>query len=169
MHDSELNREPKFWLVKLSDRKFNELKSSELRQVKTIRRAMGKIAQPGDICFFLGGDYRATTKTFQGAQAQWRLAAVYVVATSAEWHPFDNYQTELKLVARPELSIPLDVHEFDKGGASNKTKKDGSDPTAYGLYEIDESGVKTIIDMIEEYADDASGWGEAIEQWRKFA
>ena len=169
MHNSELDREPKFWLVKLSDRKFNELKSSDLRQVKTIRRSMGKNAQPGDICFFLGGDYRSSTKTFQGAQAQWRLAAVYVVATEAEWHPFDNFQTELKLVARPEMSIPLDVHEFDKKGAASRGKKDGSDPSAYGLYEIDESGVKSIMDMIEEFADDASGWGEAIEQWRKFA
>jgi len=142
------------WLIKLSARKYHELKDTPLEHVKKIRCPMGSAPRCGDFCFLVGDDYRNHDA---GPNDQhWRLGAIYEITSDPFWHPLAQFQSRLTLVTRPEISIPIAVHEFDRDDAPPARHKDPLNPVDFGVYELSPSALQGIEEAIEEFSSEFS-------------
>ena len=148
------------WMIKLSERKFHELKTSPEQHVKHLRRAMGATPRPGDVCFFVGGDYRNATAP--KSDHHWRLGAIYEVVSDPIWHPTQQFQSRLSLINRPEVSIPIAVHEYDRQGEAAPRRRDPKNPLHYGIYELNGTALQGIEGAIDEFASEYADLKQAF-------
>jgi tetratricopeptide (TPR) repeat protein len=101
--DQRSDKGSRIWMVKLSNSKYLELKSSHEEKIRSINKAMGEDPRPGDLCLLVGEDYA------EDGVSRLRLGAIYNVASDPIWHPVYNYQSVMTLVCRPEVSVPFEV------------------------------------------------------------
>jgi hypothetical protein len=159
-HMQKKNVEPRLWLIKLSAANFNAMRTTDESELWHITRPMGETPKPGDLVFFAGDDYLSKDKK----EKNWRLAAVYSVASDAKWHPINGFEHSLQMVSRPEMSIPIAVHDDLERRATSRKDVSKSDPYFYGIYELDFGALDTITGAIREYNDAAHGGERIIEE-----
>ena len=132
---------PRCWLLRLSDVNYHELRTGDEEDLKYINRPIGPQPQPGDVCFFVGDDYRNSSKNVD--DMRWRIGAVYTVVSHPQWNPLHKYESTLKLVSRPQTSIAIDVHVVDHFHQVSEST----------LFELDAAALDSIVETIQFYKD----------------
>ena len=146
-----LFRPTKAWLVKLSTRRYQELRMSRESAVEHLVRPLGGEAQPGDLCFF------AIDETKGKEDGAWKIAAIYTVDSQPVWHPYWRQQSALQLISMPKKLISVDVKIMDaphgtKGKKpQKKTKLSKDHPFRFGVFQLEEGALDLIQEAIRQH------------------
>ena len=157
-----LFRPTKAWLVKLSTRRYQELRTSRESHVERLMRPMGGDAQPGDLCFFAVDDTA-------NSDGKWKIAAIYTVDSQPIWHPYWRNQSALQLISMPKKLITVDVKIMDapkakKGGKSSKPAKLPKDhPFRFGVFQLEEGALDLIQEAIRQHQQGDATGSESIK------
>ncbi len=146
-----LFRPTKAWLVKLSTRRYQELRMSRESAVEHLVRPLGGDAQPGDLCFF------AVDDTHGKEDGAWKIAAIYTVDSQPVWHPYWRQQSALQLISMPKKLITVDVKIMDepqagpgkKQAKASKLPKDH--PFRFGVFQLEEGALDLIQEAIRQH------------------
>lgn len=154
---ANLFRPTSAWLVKLSARRYQELRTSRESSVERLVRPLGADARPGDLCFFAIDE---ATKRNDGNHT-WKIAAIYTVDSNPVWHPYWRHQSALQLISMPKKLISVDVKMIDapadaKGKKSAKASPRSQrlpkdHPFRYGVYQLEEGALDLIQEAIKQH------------------
>lgn len=138
--EEDLFRPTQAWLVKLSHRRYIELKNSKESHVTHLTRPMGSKARPGDLCFF----------AVEGApnnKHTWKIAAIYTVESEPVWHPTLGHQSALQLIAMPKRLIPVAVQMANEPKEpGRKSFRSRHRDSQNGVFQLEEG----VLDLIQE-------------------
>ncbi len=146
-----LFRPTKAWLVKLSTRRYQELRTSRESAVEHLVRPLGGEAQPGDLCFF------AIDETKGKEDGTWKIAAIYTVDSQPVWHPYWRQQSALQLITMPKKLITVDVKIVDEqqAGIAKKSQKAAklpkNHPFRFGVFQLEEGALDLIQEAIRQH------------------
>ncbi len=147
---TKLFRPTRAWLVKLSARRYQELKTSRESQIERLIRPMGADAQPGDLCFF-AVDIPERRANRRGGPS-WKIAAIYTVDSAPVWHPTWRYQSALQLFAIPKKMIAVDINIMDAAPSGKKVANlPKGHPFKYGVFQLEEGALDLIQEAIRQH------------------
>ena len=163
--DAPAFRAPRSWMVMLTPEQYATLATSGDQDVSVLHRAMGKEAMPGDIVLFVSKSAHVAKKPASSTQ-EWRIVAVYRVATRPYWHPTNRWQNGLELVDRPDSPIPVDAKEVtsDWNIRGKKYSLPKGHHARYGVFELDDSAMDIVVSAVKRRSE-----GVAHEQDRRGA
>ena len=132
----------KVWLLKVSSRRFHQIRTGHEEHIREMDLPLNQQAGPGDYCFVFGDHYDKDAGI-------WRLGALYQVQDGPIFNPKSIYENRLRLVDRPEVTIPVEIQEVgDSGGKSV-------------CFEIEPEGLDTILNAIDEVGlDDQTAYAQ---------
>ncbi|NDE14811.1 hypothetical protein EBZ80_07780 [bacterium] len=151
------------WLVKLSARRYQELRTSRESSIERLVRPLGPDARPGDLCFF------AIDESGNTADRTWKIAAIYTVDSDPVWHPYWRHQSALQLIHLPKKLISVDVKMVDapvapkgmdvapatkapKAAKTSKASRLPKDhPLRFGVYQLEEGALDLIQEAIKQH------------------
>lgn len=137
------------WLVELSPRRYHEMLTETDEALSQLLRPMGIGARPGDTCYF------GRRFAVDGGEEVWKIIADYDVASSPEWHPQHQYQTELRLTARYDVGVRV-PGLTPISGKTSATERFYHDLHAkLGVYQLDAHGVAAIAQALHEHHADS--------------
>ncbi len=151
---ASLFRPTSAWLVKLSARRYQELRTSRESSIERLVRPLGPDARPGDLCFF------AVDENGNASDRTWKIAAIYTVDSDPVWHPYWRHQSALQLIHLPKKLISVDVKMVDvpvapKGKAAAKASKASrlpkDHPLRFGVYQLEEGALDLIQEAIKQH------------------
>lgn len=138
--EHDLFRPTQAWLVKLSHRRYLELKNSKESQINQLTRPMGSKARPGDLCFFAVAGAANNQNT-------WKIAAIYTIESNPVWHPTSGHQSALQLIAMPKRLIPVAVQFASEPDRRKRTRTENRDNAwQHGVFQLEEG----VLDLIQE-------------------
>jgi hypothetical protein len=147
-------REPHSWLVMLSPRRAEELANAKDHVIEELHRPLGREASPGDIVLFVSRAAHIAKKP-ASTRNEWRLLAMYRVASRTFWHPTERYNSLLELIDRPEHPVPIDAHEIksDMSLRGRKSSLPRGHHARYGVFKLDESAMDLMIAAVKRRSD----------------
>ncbi len=137
------------WLMKLSPRRYCEIRTEEEPAITQIARPMGGAARPGDLVFFAGDLPNGYAPDREGAKNWWNIAAIYTVASEPVWDPIHRQQSVLQLVSRPNEPIPVEVFMMDEEKTVASEEVDLDHPYRYGVFELEGGALDIIMEAIK--------------------
>jgi tetratricopeptide (TPR) repeat protein len=143
-------RELKSWLVMLSPKQAFELVGSRDHDIEKLCRPMGCEPQPGDVVLFVSRSAHVSKK-IANHRSEWRLLAIYRVASRPVWNPTNRWQSTLELIDRPEHPVPVDAQEINSD-INMRGKKSGlarGHHARFGVYALDESAMDIMIAAVK--------------------
>jgi tetratricopeptide (TPR) repeat protein len=161
MHDGSVEtngfRAPRSWMVMLTPAQYATLATSGDQEIGVLNRPMGKEAMPGDIVLFVTKSAHVAKQPARSAQ-EWRIAAVYRVATRPFWHPTDRWHNGLELVDRPDAPIPVDAKDVssDWNVRGNRYSLPRGHHARYGVFELDDSAMDIVVSAVKRRSDGVS-------------
>ncbi|MEY4631944.1 MAG: hypothetical protein RIQ81_2064, partial [Pseudomonadota bacterium] len=147
---TRLFRPTRAWLVKLSARRYQELKTSRESHIERLVRPMGGDAQPGDLCFFAVDIPEKRANRTKGSS--WKIAAIYTVDSAPVWHPYWKFQSALQLFAIPKKMIAVDINIMDTTPSPKALEKlPKGHPFRYGVFQLEEGALDLIQEAIRQH------------------
>lgn len=126
------------WLLKVDAIEFHRFRTGSVEEIAFMECSIHPNAQPGDYCFIFGDDHNEN-------QRRWRFGALFKVVSQPYFHPQFRFMNQLMLVDRPEMSVPIEVHEL------------GNDKRTRVSFELDGGAVANIASTISEYLPESAG------------
>jgi hypothetical protein len=150
-------RAPRSWMVMLTPEQYATLATSGDQDISVLHRPMGKDAMPGDIVLFVSKSAHVAKQPATSAQ-EWRIVAVYRVATRPYWHPVNRWQNGLELVDRPDAAIPVDAKEVssDWNVRGKKYSLPRGHHARYGVFELDDSAMDIVVSAVKRRSEGIS-------------
>jgi tetratricopeptide (TPR) repeat protein len=158
----EIPRDTRMWLIKLSPRRYHEMRVSSESTIDRLLRPMGNAPRQGDFCFFAG-----EAKTGKKGETQWKIAAIYTVDSEPMWHPVHKFHTALQLVARPPEGIPVAVQLMNEDTNSEELNTEAHHPFNYGVYELEMGALDIITETVRRRNEEMIGNGERRKDSRQ--
>lgn len=147
---TKLFRPTRAWLVKLSARRYQELKASRESHIERLVRPMGGDAQPGDLCFFAVDLPEKRANRQRGSS--WKIAAIYTVDSAPVWHPQWKYQSALQLFAIPKKMIAVDINIMDSTPSPKTVAQlPKGHPFRYGVFQLEEGALDLIQEALKQH------------------
>jgi hypothetical protein len=135
------------WLVKLNASQFHKVRDADSSGIEAMSFSVDKDAQPGDLVFLAGDDYRS--------KDSWRIAAVLTMVSLPKFDPMNGFEAEMKVLCKPQMSIPFDVNIG--GGGQIQT----------GVIELDLDAIDLMSDAVRTYMEVDGGSNIILEEINK--
>ena len=149
----------KCWMVELSAKQFYWFRTSPLKEVKILKKALGNQVSKGDMVLFVKKDVVGNAEN-----SIVKIGGLLSVMSDPEQHPIEHFESVLRLESRPEIVIKFEVTEDEK--SLNLNSLDLGDARRYHALELTSDAQDYVDEVISEYSEELGQFTSTYQELR---
>ena len=139
------------WIVRVPQSLFFKIRDNDEDDVNYLSLVASIDAKVGQLIFVV-------TEEAYTEQAQWRVGAVYSVASTPQFHPINGYEVLAQLVGRTEMALKLEID----------TPKRSISRSEVECFELDRNGFEQIASKFDEFVVDENSAAEIFREFNRY-